>query len=748
MSSNIIPMLPSTPPPLDTSIESDDDEFGNFTAALGEFSDNLNGVQQSDQLDKESKNEKINSDYFVQSQNDVNIQKTEIHINHFSNFSKVAVENEEEEIIPEIEGTLPGKTVSLQNGKCERLSTEISLNIQSSKIDKYNCKEYIPISDSKSLSNSPATIQESTYYSKQVESRSEIENLTDEETVPVVVTSLERLSPDFEINTEELATTEECKTENFLDSENIKKSEIESSLGKSEFVIKDFNDENEILKNRVEQSQSQNLPDLSKEQNTLSLPIVPKSSEEKSFQQKCDKENFEISPISISEKFVSASDASSEVSNFETAKSSPTTSSICDKHQTIENSENHKIDNSFDQEVNRDLIDEKFYDSESSPINKGDVLLQENSESIDDDFANFQQAEESQILSHEREIEPLELNPPDSTEDSCLISDPIGDSDDFADFAQATAEENDFADFEGASWSQCQDDFADFEHASFVKGNTVKEEICESENFEADSSNLVTERAKNKITFLIHSTFPIIQIETKLDTDETSPFINEINHTSMLLKGRSRRLWDRLQDLDTTPAMLFRWGSSQCFQNMLHALNIDSYSILRNPSVPIYASSLGLLEPTKGPAQSPKQQLAERKHISSQESVPPVQFDWSDSGLVNPLDTTQIHNLFDLDFFVTQDNSLSSTTDNSTSKLEDELLGPSTVHSQNGDNTSPLIKQILASTKSTICPSLQKQCTRPLDLSDEVIRVLDKLPDLSFMQAKVLMFPIHNLSDH
>ncbi|XP_023229493.1 aftiphilin-like [Centruroides sculpturatus] len=716
MSSNIIPMLPSTPPPLDTSIESDDDEFGNFTAALGEFSDNLNGVQQSDQLDKESKNEKISSDYFVQSQNDVNIQKTEIHINHFSNFSKVAVENEEEEIIPEIEGTLPGKTISLQNGKCERISAEISLNIQSSKIDKYNCKEYIPISDSKSLSNSPATIQESTYYSKQVESRSEIENLTDEETVPVVVTSLERLSPDFEINTEELATTVECKTENFLDSENIKKSEIESSLGKSEFVIKDFNDENEILKNRVEQSQSQNLSDLSKEQNTLSLPIVPKSSEEKSFQQKCDKENFEISPISISEKFVSASDASSEVSNFETAKSSPTTSSICDKHQTIENSENHKIDNSFDQEVNRDLIDEKFYDYESSPINKGDVLLQENSECIDDDFANFQQAEEeSQISSHEREIEPLELNPPDSTEDSCPISDPIGDSDDFADFTQATAEENDFADFEGASWSQCQDDFADFEHASFVKDNTVKEEICESENFEADSSNLVTERAKNKITLLIHSTFPIIQIETKLDTDETSPFINEINHTSMLLKGRSRRIT---------------------------LLN------LRNPSVPIYASSLGLLEPTKGPAQSPKQQLAERKHISSQESVPPVHFDWSDSGLVNPLDTTQIHNLFDLDFFVTQDNSLSSTTDNSTSKLEDELLGPSTVHSQNGDNTSPLIKQILASTKSTICPSLQKQCTRPPDLSDEVIRVLDKLPDLSFMQAKVLMFPVHNLSDH
>lgn len=736
MSSNFIPMLPSTPPPLDTSIESDDDEFGNFTAALGEFSDNLNGVQENDQLDKESKNEKISSDFYVQSQNDVNIQKTEIHINHFSNFSKLSIENEEDGVISEIEENLPGKTITLQNGKCERTPTEISVNIQSNKFDKYSCKEYIPISNTQPLNKLPVTIQTTMCNSEQSESTNETENSTDDTKVPIVVTSLERQSTDVELKTEN--TTPISQSESEISS-NIKSFEkCESYFEDSECVIKTFNNETEILKNRVELSQ-ENLSDVaSKEQNTLSLPIVPKSSEEKSFQQKCDKESFEISPISVSEKFISASDASSEVSNFETAKSSPTTSSICDKQQIIDSSENNcynqenelnKTDSLFDQEINKDFIEENSDDC------------------IDDDFANFQQAIKETHILPERDIESFELNSHDSIEDNCPISDPIIDSDDFADFTQAVPDENDFADFESTSWSQSQDDFADFEHASFVKANTSNEEICERENFGDDCSNHISDTPQNKIAHLIYNTFTSIQKEEKSDTDELSLSINEINHTSMLLKGRSRRLWDRLQDLDTTPAMLFRWGSSQCFQNMLHALNIDSYSILRNPSVPIYASSLGLLEPTKGPAQSPKQRIAEKKHISSQESVPPAKFDWSDSGLINPLDTTQVHNLFDLDFFTTQDNS-SSSTDASNSRLEDELLGPSTVHSQNGDNTSPLIKQILASTKSTICPSAQKQCVRPPDLSDEVIRVLDKLPDLSFMQAKVLMFPVHNLSDH
>lgn len=737
MSSNFIPMLPSTPPPLDTSIESDDDEFGNFTAALGEFSDNLNGVQENDQLDKESKNEKINSDFYVQSQNDVNIQKTEIHINHFSNFSKLSIENEEDGVISEIEENLPGKTITVQNGKCERTPTEISVNIQSNKFDKYSCKEYIPISNTQPLNKLPVTIQTTMCNSEQSESTNEIENSTDDTKVPIVVASLERQSTDVELKTENTTPTSQSESETSSNIKSIEK--CESYFEDSECVIKTFNNETEIFKNRVELSQK-NLSDVaSKEQNTLSLPIVPKSSEEKSFQQKCDKESFEISPISVSEKFISASDASSEVSNFETAKSSPTTSSICDKQQIIDNSENNcynqenelnKTDSLFDQEINKDFIEEN-----------SDECID------DDDFANFQQAIKETHILPEGDIESFELNSHDSIEDNCPISDPIIDSDDFADFTQAVPDKNDFADFESTSWSQSHDDFADFEHASFVKANTSNEEICERENFGDDCSNHISDTTQNKIAHLIYNTFTTIQKEEKSDTDELSLSINEINHTSMLLKGRSRRLWDRLQDLDTTPAMLFRWGSSQCFQNMLHALNIDSYSILRNPSVPIYASSLGLLEPTKGPAQSPKQRIAEKKHISSQESVPPAKFDWSDSGLINPLDTTQVHNLFDLDFFTTQDNS-SSSTDASNSRLEDELLGPSTVHSQNGDKTSPLIKQILASTKSTICPSAQKQCVRPPDLSDEVIRVLDKLPDLSFMQAKVLMFPVHNLSDH
>lgn len=73
--------------------------------------------------------------------------------------------------------------------------------------------------------------------------------------------------------------------------------------------------------------------------------------------------------------------------------------------------------------------------------------------------------------------------------------------------------------------------------------------------------------------------------------------------------------------------------------------------------------------------------------------------------------------------------------------FENELLKPSPAFKCPESNSQThILEQLLSKNVSSLPNS--KLSRRPSDLSDEAIRVLDQLPDLSFMQAKVLMFPI------
>ena len=80
---------------------------------------------------------------------------------------------------------------------------------------------------------------------------------------------------------------------------------------------------------------------------------------------------------------------------------------------------------------------------------------------------------------------------------------------------------------------------------------------------------------------------------------------------------------------------------------------------LRNSSVPVFASGLGcVLEPTKPKINSDLNDEIDSENTESLTtgSIPPVQFDWSSSGLTNPLEANQKSMVaFDLDFFVTND---------------------------------------------------------------------------------------------
>ncbi|XP_030166564.1 aftiphilin isoform X3 [Lynx canadensis] len=164
----------------------------------------------------------------------------------------------------------------------------------------------------------------------------------------------------------------------------------------------------------------------------------------------------------------------------------------------------------------------------------------------------------------------------------------------------------------------------------------------------------------------------------------------------------------------------------------------------------------GMLEPTKEPLKplSAAEKIASIGQTNTmspemntctsdqfQESLPPVQFDWSSSGLTNPLDASGGSTLLNLDFFgpVDDSSSSSSTTipgvDPELYELTTSKLEISTSSLKVTDAFARLMSTVEKTSTSTRKPKREEH------LSEEAIKVIASLPDLTFMHAKVLMFP-------
>lgn len=200
--------------------------------------------------------------------------------------------------------------------------------------------------------------------------------------------------------------------------------------------------------------------------------------------------------------------------------------------------------------------------------------------------------------------------------------------------------------------------------------------------------------------------------------------------------GALRDMWQQLEDVNNAYGLRYQWGGSHTNKVLLCSLGIDTRNILftghkKQPViVPMYAASLGMLEPTKEPvkpvsaaemiasiAQSPSvaTELNTCPPDTAQESLPPVQFDWSSSGLKNPLDGV----------------------DPELYELTQAKLDVSGGSSRVVDAFARLMSTVEKTSTSTSRKPVQKE----ENLSEEARRVISGLPDLSFMQAKVLMFP-------
>ncbi|KAM8772859.1 aftiphilin a isoform 1-T2 [Acanthopagrus schlegelii] len=222
-------------------------------------------------------------------------------------------------------------------------------------------------------------------------------------------------------------------------------------------------------------------------------------------------------------------------------------------------------------------------------------------------------------------------------------------------------------------------------------------------------------------------------------------------------------VWTQLQDIHEALGLRYQWGGSHCNKALLCCLGIDTRNILftgqkKQPViVPMYAASLGMLEPTKEPVKpvSAAEMIAsiaqappvapEKSSCPSdsvqQEALPPVQFDWSSSGLTNPLDASGGSSLLNLDFFGPVEDS-GSTSSPSIPGVDPELyelttakLDPGSSGSRVADAFARLMSTMEKTSTSTRKPRKEE------NLSEEAAKVIAGLPDLSFMQAKVLMFP-------
>ncbi|XP_031419681.1 aftiphilin a isoform X3 [Clupea harengus] len=227
-------------------------------------------------------------------------------------------------------------------------------------------------------------------------------------------------------------------------------------------------------------------------------------------------------------------------------------------------------------------------------------------------------------------------------------------------------------------------------------------------------------------------------------------------------KGVRVDVWSQLRDVHNAFGLKHQWGGSHSNKMLLCSLGIDTRNILftgqkKQPViVPMYAASLGMLEPTKEPvkpvsaaemiasiAQTPAvaTEITSTTTDTGQEVLPPVQFDWSSSGLTNPLDASGGSSLLNLDFFGTMEELVPSSgtsipgVDPELYELTTAKLEQSGTGSRVADAFARLMSTVEKTSTSTRKPRKEE------NLSEEALKVITSLPDLSFMQAKVLMFP-------
>ncbi|VDI52108.1 Hypothetical predicted protein [Mytilus galloprovincialis] len=416
--------------------------------------------------------------------------------------------------------------------------------------------------------------------------------------------------------------------------------------------------------------------------------------------------------------------------------------------------------NTEDQSTGSVDAEECFNNSGLKPIDKIEQVEISNSTTADVEKDNFSNFSSTQNENEQQEVDQTNSERDLNEDNECADFSSAAKDNEFADFSSA-AKDDEFADFSSASQD---DEFADFSSAvkenddsEFGKFNNSEDKFESDDEFadfssatkgdeftdfsatgsQEQTSSFQASDKSDWATFQ-QTTTPESSntpVESRSSTQknvgsllsgcfETTAVISEgATDLDVVVEDNSNQLWTKIQKMDNSGQL--KWPQCSCNKNLYVSLKIDTKNILfgqKKPTVPIYASNMTLLEPTKGaPTLIPEVPLVDTNKEVEIKDLPPVQFDWTSSGLTNPLEVNNKHQ--HLDFLNIDDSELTA------KKAFDADL----IHGQK-PAMQPL-QNILANLKVT-------KKTRLEDLSNEAGRVISHLPNLSFMKAKVLMFPL------
>ncbi|XP_035665230.1 aftiphilin-like isoform X5 [Branchiostoma floridae] len=374
----------------------------------------------------------------------------------------------------------------------------------------------------------------------------------------------------------------------------------------------------------------------------------------------------------------------------------------------------------------------KSVDDSAEPTADGDE---------EDDFGDFTSTE--QPLSADTAAEDFSTGKSEDvrTDDFGEFSapGPSAEDGDFGEFSTGDSKEDDWASFSGPSdfgeFSQGQEKSTKEEDTFGSFASTSGPEFGDFGGFQQTSTSASTSKAGSQAGDAFLNCFPVkhlgsseVLLELLLDIITKQSALT--GPDSKGKKTTPLHLWDSLKDIDSTHALSFTWTQSQERERLLCSLGVDTRNILLpgKKALPAYAASLGMLEPTKGPLQpvSAAEKITSltvdepvQLKDNSKESIPPAEFDWDSSGLVNPLDAPLDAALMGLGLD----------------------LSPSLAPPPGSKPQSTTYNSLMASikTSATITTPLRKDVDK--DLSEEARGIMSRLPDLSFMTAKVLMFP-------
>ncbi|KAK6108173.1 hypothetical protein QQG55_31100 [Brugia pahangi] len=246
-------------------------------------------------------------------------------------------------------------------------------------------------------------------------------------------------------------------------------------------------------------------------------------------------------------------------------------------------------------------------------------------------------------------------------------------------------------------------------------------------------------------------------------------------------------LWIAVSIIEEALALKLQWHNSLIRSCFLYSLDIDvNQTVIRNSDLPVFAQQLeesSVLAPVSVVESCTRVTLADEKNSLPQSNsaeflphadikrssigqqapsrsitvdslaVPPVHFDWNNSGLTNPLKAGSLNvssASLDLDFLVSTSNKGLPANDSPTVQMFSTLQKDLTAFGLNfpddaGNSKSE--KDIPSNTQIVLDYVLNKNGDKrkykPVsELSLDARALHDQLPDLDYMLSNVLLFPI------